>query len=313
MKKILWMLPHHWYIEAYIEYIIRYLGDEYDMDLAIPSDDYNREEDYPENFSNPTNSLIKNAGEYDLLISLLTGHPHVDYRQNAHKLAQVVWERGERNGYALLHASTTDETDREMEQGNIPYVSVRLGMDTELFKPFPQYKDPDVLTVGVVGRLHSPRKHIKEIFMPLLDMEGVKFDFYTSQLLQKDDITDCGGIEFYKRLKGGFKKWTGLPNMYNSMDVLVETDDGQGASLTVLEASACGTPSICLQTGWDDLGSVVVDDAKDIKRSIEMLRNYPGLRSQYSREARWSIEEKYTWEKQIPNWKRFVDEALALL
>lgn len=148
--------------------------------------------------------------------------------------------------------------------------------------------------------------------MPLLDMEGVKFDFYTSQLLQKDDITGAGGIEFYKRLQGGFKKWTGLPNIYNSMDVLVETDDGQGASLTVLEASACGTPSICLRTGWDDLGSVVVERAEDIGMHIEEMRSNFFQIGDLGDTARGIIEDKYTWKKQIPNWKKFIDEALAL-
>lgn len=311
MKKILFMLPHQWYVEAYVEYIIRYLGNEYDFDLAIPTEDFYIDRDYPEKYGNPTLSITKNPDEYDLLISLLTSHAHIDYKKNAHKLAQVVWERGEQNQYALVHGSTTDDTDRALEKSGLKYVSVRMGVDTNLFRPYPMYKEPGVMTVGIVGRLHSQRKKIKQLIVPLFDMPGVKFQFYTSQRLQLADIEDIGGKETFKRLKSGCKLWTGMPNIYNQIDLLVETDTGNSLDFTVLEASACGVPSIAIRHGLDDLGSIIIDDPNKLRKEIEFMRDNEPHRLAFGLLAKQKIIEKYTWERVIPSWKKFIDLSLS--
>jgi len=72
----------------------------------------------------------------------------------------------------------------------------------------------------------------------------------------------------------------------------------------------CGTPTICLQTGWDDLGTIAMDNAKDIRSTLEAFRSVKlwGL----GVTARQKVLDKYTWEKQIPSWKKFIDQSLAL-
>jgi glycosyltransferase involved in cell wall biosynthesis len=312
MKKILFMLPHEWYVAAYIEYVVRYLGSEYDFDIAIPTEDFYPERDYPEKYGNPTICLTKNPENYDLLISLLTSHAHIDYKKNSHKLAQIIWERGERNQYALVHGSTTDETDREMKEANIPYSSIRMGVDENLFKPYPLYKEPGVMTVGIVGRLHSQRKRIKELVVPLYDMPGVKFNLYFSQRLQPKDIEDIGGKESYLRLKSGCKLWTGMPNIYNQIDLLVETDMGKSLDFTVLEASACGVPSIALRHGLDDLGNILIDDPAELREKIEFVRDNIQKRKYMGIEARNTVLNKYTWYDVIPQWKYFINKSLSL-
>lgn len=318
--KIFISLPHQWYVEAYFEYVIRYLT-EYQIDMAIATD-YERKY-FPDKYTYPTQSIMRDPSGYDLIISTLTSHQHLNIEKFKGKLIACVWEQGEVMPEATLHASMTDITDKLLKEADIPFKPVRLGIDTELFQPNKLKIGSDNLQVGVVGRLHSIRKQIKDVVMPLTNIPGVDFRFYTAQLLQQQDILDCGGAEFFTRLEGGNKKWTGMPNIYNQIDVLLETDSGRSLPLAVLEAGACGVPSIMASSGLNSFvekTGIIIPFPKtgdffsnsdkmkqDIREAIIYMRDNKEERLKMGERARLEIIDKFSWEKVIPMWRDLIE------
>jgi len=338
MKKILFLkhqpLTEPWYVENHIEYIIRYLGDKYHFDLSIGD-----ETDYLENYPSSYKPVFtKNPNDYDLLVALYTPITHLeDPAKWYHKMAAVVWEPGEVGKVnALCYASTNVLTDRVLEITGQPYVKTRVGIDTELFKPYPVARDDDLLHIGFVGKAHSPRKLVNDLLMPLCDLEGVRLMFYSQQPLPEKEVDYCGGVEFLKRLEGGNKSWIGMPNIYNQLDVLIETDADVSVSFPSIEANACGKPVICSLGGLsqdlvDGGGAIHIlpDDpkqdprmwayeqtgemAKKIRDAVIFLRDNPDKRKEMGEKGRENVVNNWSWQKLIPVWDEFFEKALSLV
>ena len=338
MKKILFLkhqpLIEPWYVENHIEYIIRYLGNKYHFDLSL-GDETDYLSNYPFSYKP---RFTKDPNNYDLLVALFTPITHLeDPAKWFHKMAGVVWEPGEIgkiNG--VCYASTNVLTDRYLEITGQPYVKTRVGIDTELFKPYPLAREDNLLHVGFVGKAHSPRKLVNDLLMPLKDLEGVKLMFYSQQPLPEKEVDYCGGVEFLKRLEGGNKSWIGMPNVYNSIDVLIETDADVSVSFPTLEAQACGKAVICSFGGLsqdlvDNGGAIHIlpDDskqdprmwayehtdemAKKIRDAVIYLRDNPEKRLEMGRKGRENVENNWNWEKCIPAWDLFFEKSLSLI
>lgn len=338
MKKILFLrhkpLPEAWYVDNHIEYIIRYLGNKYLFDLSL-ADTTDFAGNFPIGYQP---NFYKNPNGYDLIVPTFTSITHLEEQEKYYyKMAGIVWEPGEVEDIkGICYASTNRVTDRYLEQRGLPYVKTRVGIDTNLFKPYPLAREDNLLHVGFVGKTHSPRKQVRDLLMPLIDLEGIKLMFYSQQSLPEKEIEYCGGKEFLRRLEGGNKSWIGMPNVYNQIDVLIETDADVSVSFPTIEASACGKAVICTYGGLsEDLVEagaaihILPDDpkedtrnwaydhvdqmAKKIREAVIYLRDNPDKRIEMGRKGREMVERNWTWEKNIPSWNEFFEKALSLI
>lgn len=326
MKKILIVPPlRPWYMEAHAEYLIRYLSDEFFIEVAdIPYPPY---ENFLDRFPD-TYPFQRNPDEYDLIWPMLASHWVVVERDKyAHKIAIVMYEPGEgrHNDVAVVGCATpVVEADCK-----VPYHSLRFGIDTELFKPLNFKKKDDLLHVGIIGTLTNPRRQIKEI-ESLFNMSGVSFDFYPSTWVNNGDIERSGGKEYLKRVVTGDKYWPGLPNIYNRMDVLLRIDNSYGYSFPTLEAAACGIPVITTYQGIDHYiteaggGIMILPDTGGprwpfnheeelvgkVKRAIEFMRDNLNDRILMGYAGREEIVKNWTWEKHEQKWRDFFREGI---
>lgn len=172
---------------------------------------------------------------------------------------------------------------------------------------------------------------MKDLFTPLATLEGVKIDIYPTGWAKHsrvDEIESIGGQIAIDNIREGDKWWSGFPNCYNQMDVFVRCDIDPGYQFTVLEAAACGVPVVttdpglgkelcdagggiyveCQSGNWEP--EVLEELAGKIQRCVEDLKHNPSIRKQMSQAGRKFIEENYTWDKHIDNWREFFRKGL---
>lgn len=328
MKRILIIPPTRpWYLEAHYEYLIRYLSDEFFIEIAdVPYPPYdNFLSRYPE-----TSPFQRNPDDYDLIVPMLATHWGITERDKyAHKVGIVMYEPGEvKHQDVKVVGCTTPVVEKEC---NPPYHSLRFGIDTDLFKPLRFQKQDDLLHVGMIGTNINPRRQILEI-APLFDsIPGVKFDFYPASWINNGgDLNRMGGDIYLRNVVTGDKYWPGLPNIYNRMDVLLRIDNSYGYSFPTLEAAACGVPVITTYQGIDHLitenggGFTILPDPphelrwpfneeeqliRKVREKIEWMRDNSWERKQMGKMGREIILQNWTWEKHISNWRQFFREG----
>ena len=328
MKKILFIPPglnKGWYMQAHYEYLIRYLSDEFFIEMAqVPYPPYHKR----------TSPFERNPNDYDLIIPLLSSHWGVQDRDNyGKKVACVLYEPGEGDWSRAKILGTTTPIATEGDYGKKIY-PLRFGIDTNLFQPYKMLREDNLLHVGVVGSYGNPRRQIEEGVKPLFDMDGVRWMFFpqswennggTPELLNK-----LGGKEFIKRIVTGEKWWPGMPNIYNRLDVLVRIDNSFGYSFPVLEAAACGIPVIATYQGIDHFitdsggGILLLPDppyekrwpvgegeqlTRKLRKAIEYMRSHPRKRKEMGMNGRDEILRNWQWHKLIPAWRKFLREA----
>lgn len=313
MKRILIIPARRHVAEAYSEYLIRYLGDEFDIQMGYPS------------LNNPS-PLGKNEDDFDLI------YPHFDSHwfltppeKYAHKVVNVQFEPGGTK-FPTVAACTSEPVHKSFKHNH----HLRFGVDTKLFQPFTQPKD-DLVHVGFMGNIQTPRRYMKELFMPLGDLDGVKLDIYPATWpmgTRADEIENMGGQKVVDNIEDGDKWWSGLPNLYNRMDVYVRCDINPGYQYSLLEAAACGIPIVTTDPGLGkevcDAGGGIYVECQDgnwqpevlkelsgrIKEAVKELKDKPMKRITMGQAGREFIEENYTWEMWIPKWREFFKEGL---
>ena len=318
-----------WYMEIHAEYLTRYLSSDFHIETAFVP--YPPFEDFLSRFPS-TCPFDRNPDEYDLLWPILPTHWGVTDREAyAHKIVTVFYQPGEGRyeGLASVGASTPLA---ERSIANIPNPHrLRFGVDTNLFKPLFFPKDEKKMVVGMVGNLFNPRRMTKELLPALTQIDGVEFRLYLGKPPKTfHDMDFLGGVQWLPYIYGGDKSWPGLPNIYNSLDVLIRCDSDPGVSFPVLEASACGVPVIATDQGLDHEitgagGGILIEaDEKDhfgrgrnwyqanpdevVKRVVDAviyLRDHPNERSTMGMRGRDKIVQDYTWEQHIPAWREF--------
>lgn len=317
-------------LEAYSEYIIRYLGNEFYFEMGYPS--------MPEYYSSikenvwggKTHPLMKNPDEFDLIYPHFSTHWFLEPPEKyAHKVAIVTMEHGQYSRFPDKVA-IIGVTSKFLEIERPDAIPLRFGVDTELFRPFPQARLDDKIHVGFIGNIQTPRRYIKELFMPLKSLEGIKLDIYpTSWLNSRDDeIEAIGGQDTLDNIVGGDVWLSGLPNIYNRMDIYIRCDINLGYQISLLEAAACGVPIVttdpgvgkeiceagggiyveCQENNWQP--EVLEELAGRIKKAVISLRNSVNTRRRMSILARTFILDNYAWENHLPNWRKFFQKGL---
>ena len=329
IPRILIIPPMPWYMSVHFEYLIRYLSDEFFIEIAdVPYPPY---ENFLDRFPE-TSPFQRNPDDYDLLLPMLATHWVVmDRDKYAHKIAIVNYESGDgRHDDVAVSGCTTPVAEKECRSAGHKYHSLRFGIDTELFKPLNFKKQDDLLHVGMIGTITNPRRQIKEI-ESLFNMPGVKFDFYPHSWVNNGDIDRSGGKEYLKRVVTGDKYWPGLPNIYNRMDVLLRIDNSYGYSFPTLEAAACGIPVIVTYQGIDHFiteaggGILILPDPphekrwpfqqeeqliRKVRKALEFMRDNPKKRKAMGVLGCNEIKKNWTWDKFTLAWRKFLREGV---
>lgn len=319
-----------WYVEAHAEYLIRELADEFFMEIAtIPYPPY---EEYKSRIP-PESPFMRNPDEYDLLWAMWGGHWAVPMDEYAHKMAVVVYQHGEArtNGCAVVGAATPI-VEGHMRDFNIPYVSLRFGVDTNLFYPVPALREGyccDKLHVGYVGNHANTRHMLKSVISPLRNMKGIHLMLFPASWVNNGGVfSEWDGDNLLPYVVGGDKLWTGMPNVYNRMDVLLRIDQDPAYSFPTLEAAACGVPVIATNSGIDHLitgvggGILIPGDreqhlfhpeitAKHVWDAVEYIRDHRDKGKAMGKKGREEIEKNWTWNHFYPAWREFFRKGVA--
>lgn len=314
--RILLIPPYSkWYVEAHCEYLIRYLGDEFFIEIAMADEGVN-------------NPLQRNPDDYDLVWPLWPGHWGIDSEKYKSKVATVFYCPSEGPKDVAVVGASTPIVEEACKSDNTPYHSLRFGVDTNLFAPFPVARDCDKLHVGYIGNHANVRHMVKDVISPLTDLAGIHLVLYPHNWINDGGTaTDWDGDKMRKYVVGGDKLWTGLPNIYNNMDVLLRIDQDPAYSFPTMEAAACGVPVIATNSGIDHLfaraGAATLIDgdrayymekpqevAEKVREAVITLRDNPVLRKAMSLAGREEILKNWTWEKHIDSWRQFFREGL---
>lgn len=319
-------LKYGWYMETYFEYLIRNLGSEYFMELANTINPPYKEDylkDYP-----ITNPLMRNPNNYDLLVPVLGTHWHLPKEEFRHKVGIVSWEVGEglRDGLPAVVGAATPECEKAYKEQNIDYVSVRMGIDTDMFRPLDLARDDKLFRVGIVGNVSNDRHSLREIYRVVRHLKDVRLMVFMHfwETLSPEVLGIMGGRNIIYNIVDAGKYYPGLANMYNSMDVLLRIEKNEDYGMPVMEAAACGVPSIA--TDWGNCKDVIGKDRgilinknKDIKdkisdmiKAIKYLKNNRRKAKGMGFLAMEEIEYNWTWSmKRLSNWRKFFKKGLA--
>jgi len=331
-KKILCIPPWHtWYVGAHVEYLIRELADEFFMEIAgIPYPPYDNYLTIP----NP-NPLLRNPDEYDLLWAMWGGQWCVPQEEYAHKMAVVIYQPGEgRTVGCKVVGASTPLVEESFKSQNIPFYSLRFGIDTNLFYPVPALRNGyccDKLHVGYVGNHANTRHMLKTVISPLRNMEGIHLMLFPASWVNNGGVfSEWDGDNLMPYVVGGDKLWTGMPNVYNRMDVLLRIDQDPAYSFPTLEAASCGVAVIATNSGIDHLiteaggGILIPGDrsqhlntpeitAKLVREAVIQLRDNKNETKEMGLKGREEIVKNWTWDKFYPDWRLFFREAIANL
>lgn len=330
MKKILIIPARRHILEAYCEYIIRYLGSEFYFEMGYPPEPpYHTIQERV--WTGATSPLEKNPDEFDLIYPQFSTHWFLEPPEKyAHKIAIVMLEPRQTPKFSDKIA-VWGITSQPLEVSYPTACKLRFGVDTNLFQPFPQARLDDKLHVGFLGNIQTPRRYLKDLFLPLSELDGVTLDIYPTTWSKKtrpDEIEGMGGQRILEYIRGGDTWLSGVPNIYNRMDIYVRCDIDHGYQLSVMEAAACGIPVVATDSGitkelCDAGGGILIDcgDRSDreenlhrvrsrILEAVIFLNHHPQLRKEMGMKGRAFVQEQYQWEKWIPAWREFFQKGL---
>lgn len=313
-----------WYMEAHAEYLIRYLSDEFFIEVAdVPYPPY-------ENFLNrfpETSPFQRSPDDYDLIFVMLPSHWVItEAEKYKHKVCEVWYQPGEGSWEEIAAYGVATPLAEQSLQGRKKFHSLRFGIDTDLFKPIPMIREDDLLHVGMIGTLFNPRRIVPEVTKVLKDVEGIRLMYFpVGAPRDKKELDAMGGNLDY--IVAGDKYWPGIPNLYNRLDILLRVDHDPGYSFPTLEAAACGVPVIATDSGIDHLvceagGGILLQGnrasyledldglANRIKEHVIYFRDNPEIRKKAGQRGRKFIENNFTWDKFILAWREFFREGV---
>lgn len=120
--------------------------------------------------------------------------------------------------------------------------------------------------------------------------------------------------------------------VYNCMDVYVQMHHGEGFGLPILEAQACGIPTLAVDHSgaidlmFDDFqripvgynqvqsGNVIERPFGSVKDTVQKMNRLYGSKALRKRLSRQSVEfaKTWSWDKTIPAWEGVVESAAAM-
>jgi len=192
------------------------------------------------------------------------------------------------------------------------------GVDTGEFRPMPAerqrlraelgFSDNDVV-VGFLGRLHTT-KGIPLLLDAFEEMRRGTRDGGRGPRMKlllagpgplRPAIEARAGASSGAITLLGPQPFDKVPSLLNALDVFALPSRGEAFGISLLEAMACGLPSVALGR-WgvrellaDDETGLLADSAADFPEKLRRLVSDSTLRERLGRAARRSVEERYSW------------------
>ena len=203
-------------------------------------------------------------------------------------------------------------------------LTIQNGVDTDAFTVRPPVQDlrrglqipEDALVVGSVGRLEPVKRYdrlIEAVAMLLRQTEGEQPVYLVlcgdgSQRSALQDYAERLGVLERMRFTG----WTDRPaEFYRLLDVFALTSQSEGASVSLMEAMACGVTPVVMDVGANaeilgpDLAGQVVapGDVSAFAATLEATL-CSTKRAEMGRAARRRVVERYSLDRMIADYER---------
>ena len=203
-----------------------------------------------------------------------------------------------------MRTEASNYTDRD-------FLITPFGIDTNVYKPFPQRRTSDLFTIGTVKKLDKTYgvDRLLRAFAILRDKRPkVELRLLVvgdgSERENLVELAQSLGISPYVEFIGAASQ-RDVPDLLNRMSVYVALSRSESFGVSVLEASACGVPVVVSDAGG--LPEVVVDSETGfvIKNGdpglaaslIQKLVDSPHLCMRMGIAGREFVLSKYQWEQ----------------
>ena len=202
------------------------------------------------------------------------------------------------------------------------------GVDTAEFRPMPAdrqrlraelgFSDGDAV-LGYVGRLHTTKG------IPLLidAFEQLRRENPRLKLLLAGPGPLRGAIEERARASPGAiallepQPFDRVVSLLNALDVFAFPSRGEGFGISLLEAMACGLPSVAFGR-WgvkelvnDGETGLLADNPAEFAEKLRRLTSDGTLRERLGQAARRSVEERFSWPHVAAETVAFYRELIA--
>jgi len=194
-----------------------------------------------------------------------------------------------------------------------PIKVIYNGIDEAAFKPVKKVGNRKRIRVLFSGNL-TKRKGVQWI-IPILNKLNSNIEIvYTAGLRGKGDL----GYDS-RLVNVGRVEYSDMPQLYQSADILLFPTVREGFGLAAAEAMACGLPVVA--TNCSSLPELIdegqggflcgLGDVDDFAAKINLLAESEGLRQEMGAYNRAKVEEMFTLNRMVSEYKEFFERILA--
>jgi glycosyltransferase involved in cell wall biosynthesis len=281
-----------WIFNRHIEYLRRYLSDEFEILTAFRGEAY-EEDDY--DLIYPLEFIMVEAGQIRSSQKYVTGIRSF--------ISWANWDFPSLIAYLNSTFQRVHTVSRELYDIFEPYlpgvVYLTHGLDTHLFTPDqPPQSETGRLRLGWAGNRNTYIKGYWKYIHPLGQLPGIELAIcgFADQNLTKEE----------------------MPGFYNSIDAYVCASSFEGSNNTLLEAAAMERAIVTTDVGTvseylkDRESALIVErDVEQFSKAVLELRDNPELRLQLGKGARASLlEKKWDWENKAQEFRQFFRNAI---
>ena len=187
---------------------------------------------------------------------------------------------------------------------------VPFGVDTKVFRP--KIIDEDVFTVGTIKSIesHNGINCIIDAAKIIIHEHGIKINFLIvgDGLLKKSMEQKALKLHLEDYIEFvGFVPHNKVLEYYNKLSVFIAVSERESFGVSILEAAACGLPSITSNIGGlievnchNETGIIIEPkNPKKLAESILKLYKEKSLREKYGKRARERVINDFNWKQNV--------------
>ena len=217
----------------------------------------------------------------------------------------------------------------EMDGAGVPVHRLHGGVDQERWRPDPEAGaairaslgwGPDDRVVGYLGRLVGSKgvRDLVEVVSPLMARDArVRLLIVGDGPLRPELARRLQELGVAERAHlAGAVAWRETPAWFSAMDIFAFPSHTEAFGLVVLEAAACGVPTVARRNAGTQETirpgetGVLVNDAAEMGSQVEMLLEDEARRRRLGRQARRMAEGEFSWQTVAAATARLYQEVL---
>ncbi len=202
------------------------------------------------------------------------------------------------------------------------------GVDTSEFRPMPEerqrlrgelgYADDDIV-LGFVGRLHTTKgvPLLLSAFEQLRQKNGQVRLLLAGpgplrQEIEQRASASAGAIRLLEP-----QAYDAVAAVLNVLDVFAFPSRGEAFGISLLEAMACGLPSVALnrwgvrELVFDGETGLLAEDAAEFSEKLKLMASDASLRGRIGAAARLAAESRYSWPAVVSETVDFYRTVIA--